>query len=349
MTPSSVLLTIASSDDSTMAASRAWASSARLRSVTSRKTRTAPTGAPALVPDRGALSSIGRSVPSLAMRTVWFASPTIVPSRRARRAGFSTGWRVCSLTMRKTSGRGRPTASAWGQPVSASATPFRNVTRPSASVPMTASPMLASVIRSRSRSCGERPLGPLALEHDGRLVRADAQQQAVGLGREVRPAGAGDHGPLVAGVPEAGDGDAQFPAAQRIDDGRRRLAGREPRGQRLGDRPHLARVGRQALAADDFDVTGLAANPDVNEVQGEGARAGFRRGSRPRPRGRTRPRPRATSRGRPDPASCSAAGGLPRHGSRSSACLTPRRRGPVARGGTRRAGRRTGSPAGCRR
>ena len=35
MTPSSVLLTIASSDDSTMAASRAWASSARLRSVMS--------------------------------------------------------------------------------------------------------------------------------------------------------------------------------------------------------------------------------------------------------------------------------------------------------------------------
>ena len=53
MTPSRVLLTIASSDDSTMAASRAWASSARLRSVTSRKTRTAPTGVAGLVPHRG--------------------------------------------------------------------------------------------------------------------------------------------------------------------------------------------------------------------------------------------------------------------------------------------------------
>ena len=41
-------------------------------------------------------------------------------------------------------------ASACGQPVRASATPFRNVTRPSASVLITASPMLASVIRSHS-------------------------------------------------------------------------------------------------------------------------------------------------------------------------------------------------------
>ena len=97
-----------------------------------------------------ALSSMGRSVPSRAMRTVWFASPTIVPSRKARRAGFSTGWRVRSLTMWKTSGRGRPTASAWVQPVRDSATPFKNVTRPSASVLITASPMLASVIRSHS-------------------------------------------------------------------------------------------------------------------------------------------------------------------------------------------------------
>ena len=31
-------------------------------------------------------------------------------------------------------------------------------------------------------------------------------------------------------------------------------AGLEPRGQRLGDRPHLVRVGRQALAAGDLDV-----------------------------------------------------------------------------------------------
>ena len=93
---------------------------------------------------------MGRSVPSRAMRTVELASPTIVPSRRARRAGFSAGSRVSSLTMWKTSGSGRPCASAWGQPVRASATAFMNVTRPSASVLITASPMLASVTRSHS-------------------------------------------------------------------------------------------------------------------------------------------------------------------------------------------------------
>ena len=106
--PSSDLLTIASSDESTMAASRARASSARLRSVTSRKTSTAPTMAPAASRMGAALSSIGRSVPSLAIRTVWFASPTTVPSSKARRAGFSTGWRVPSLTMRKTSEQRAP-------------------------------------------------------------------------------------------------------------------------------------------------------------------------------------------------------------------------------------------------
>ena len=148
--PSSVLLTIASSDDSTMAASRARSSSARLRSATSRKTRTAPTAAPPSSRIGAALSSIGRSDPSRAIRTVWLARPWIVPSRKARRAGFSTGWRVRSLTMWKTSGSGRPRASAWGQPVRASATPFMNVIRPSSSVQITASPMLASVIRSHS-------------------------------------------------------------------------------------------------------------------------------------------------------------------------------------------------------
>ena len=45
---------------------------------------------------------------------------------------------------------GWPAAVAAVQPVSASATAFMMVTRPSASVVMTASPMLASVVRSRS-------------------------------------------------------------------------------------------------------------------------------------------------------------------------------------------------------
>ena len=61
-----------------------------------------------------ALSSIGCSVPSRAIRIVWLARPTTAPSRSARVAGFSTGWRSCSLTIRNTSSSGRPRASALG-------------------------------------------------------------------------------------------------------------------------------------------------------------------------------------------------------------------------------------------
>ena len=59
----------------------------RLRSVTSRKTRTAPTGSPDSSRIGAALSSTGRSVPSLAIRTVWSARPTTAPSRKARMRG----------------------------------------------------------------------------------------------------------------------------------------------------------------------------------------------------------------------------------------------------------------------
>ena len=53
-----------------IAASKACVSSARLRSVMSRKTSTAPTASPATSRMGEALSSIGRSVPSLAIKTV---------------------------------------------------------------------------------------------------------------------------------------------------------------------------------------------------------------------------------------------------------------------------------------
>jgi hypothetical protein len=94
---------------------------------------------------------MGRSVPSLATRTVWFASPTMPPSANTFWAGFSTVSRVRSLTMRKTSSSGRPAASSCVQPVRATATGLREVTRPSVSVVVTASPMLASVTRNDSR------------------------------------------------------------------------------------------------------------------------------------------------------------------------------------------------------
>jgi hypothetical protein len=129
---------------------RCNSSSARLRSVMSRKTSTHPTTSPPWWRMGAALSSMGRSVPSLAIRIVWFANPTTTPSRNALAAGFSTGRRVDSLTMRNTASSGWPAASAVAHPVSVSATGFRVVTRPAVSVVMTASPMLASVVRRRS-------------------------------------------------------------------------------------------------------------------------------------------------------------------------------------------------------
>ena len=99
------------------------------------------------VPDRGG-AVVDRPLGSRPGRSGRCGSPARRrPLPQGRGAGFSTGSRVCSLTMWKTSGSGRPAASACGQPVRASATPFRNVTRPSASVAITASPMLARVTR----------------------------------------------------------------------------------------------------------------------------------------------------------------------------------------------------------
>ena len=77
--------------------------------------------------------------------------------RGSRPAGGSR-----SLTMRKTSGRGRPAASAWVQPVSASATRLRNVTRPS-----------ASVLITRVADAGERDPQPLRLPLQGLLRLAE--------------------------------------------------------------------------------------------------------------------------------------------------------------------------------
>lgn len=80
------------------------------------------------------------------------------PVRPPVATGSSTGWRVCSFTIRNTSVRDGPDASVTVQPVSCSATTFMNVTRPVASVGMTASPMLESVTaRSGYSSQTTRP------------------------------------------------------------------------------------------------------------------------------------------------------------------------------------------------
>ncbi len=97
-------------------------------------------------------SSIGCSVPSLEIKTVWFASPNDDAGLAAPQAsGYRLVGGVSSLTIWNTSGRGRLAASSVLHPTSSSATGLRKSTRPSASVLMTASPMLASVTCSRSR------------------------------------------------------------------------------------------------------------------------------------------------------------------------------------------------------
>ncbi len=96
----------------------------------SRNTSTTPATSPLSLRIGAALSSMGRSVPSLAMSKLWFASPTTTPSRKARTVGLSTGWRLSSLMMRNTLSSGWPAASACVQPVKEAATELRNVTRP---------------------------------------------------------------------------------------------------------------------------------------------------------------------------------------------------------------------------
>ena len=76
--------------------------------VTSRKISTQPDTRPRSSRIGAALSSIGRSAPSLRISRVWFARPTTTPSRSARAAGLSTGWRVSSLMIRNTVSSGWP-------------------------------------------------------------------------------------------------------------------------------------------------------------------------------------------------------------------------------------------------
>ena len=131
----------------------------------SRKTSTTPPTFPFSSKTGAAFFSMGpmgRSIPSREIRSVGPASLVGTPSSSARDAGFSTGARVSSLTMRKTRSSETPTASSCVQPVSAAATGFRKVTRPCGSVVITASPILESVTRSHSaesfRACMACPV-----------------------------------------------------------------------------------------------------------------------------------------------------------------------------------------------
>ncbi len=117
----------------------------------SRKTSTTPTTFSSSSRIGAPLSPIGTSVPSRPTSRVWLAIPTTVPPRITSSTGLTAAFRVSSSTMRNTSSRGRPVASS-AQPVRLRASSFISVTRPSASVTMTPSPMLVRVVRSCSRS-----------------------------------------------------------------------------------------------------------------------------------------------------------------------------------------------------
>jgi hypothetical protein len=82
--------------------------------------------------------------PSRETSTVWFARLTMCPVLRTRAAGLGTALRVRSFRIWNTSSSARPSASSSRQPVNSSATAFIKVTRPRASVVITASPMLRS-------------------------------------------------------------------------------------------------------------------------------------------------------------------------------------------------------------
>jgi hypothetical protein len=103
------LLTIASSDESTMAASRARTSSARLRSLRSRAIFEAPMMVPAVVRTGDTVTTIGMRSPPLATRTVSKWSITSPARRRAmtfsssaKRSGGTIsviGWPIASAAL----------------------------------------------------------------------------------------------------------------------------------------------------------------------------------------------------------------------------------------------------------
>ncbi len=120
------------------------------RSLMSWNTRTTPMMLPFSSLIGAPLSSIGILVPSLAVSTAFFARPTSVPSPSTFFTGFSIPCPVSSLIILNTSSTAFPPASSCFQPVNTSAAGFINITQPSVSVAITASPILLSTVESHS-------------------------------------------------------------------------------------------------------------------------------------------------------------------------------------------------------
>ena len=92
------------------------------------------------------VSSIGSSAPHFRRSSTGPFRGAPAPSAITRSTGTGTEARVPASSTWKISASGLPSASVADQPVSDSATAFAKVTRPSASVAITASPMLRRVV-----------------------------------------------------------------------------------------------------------------------------------------------------------------------------------------------------------
>jgi hypothetical protein len=177
------------------------------------------------------------------------------PLRRARSAGSrpAGGWLVDDA---EDLGRGRPAASALVHPVSDSATPLRNVTRPSASVLMTASPMLEQRDPQPLRLLPQRVLGALARQEyaPGVLQGDGAQQQLLLIARRhQRPPSSSD----ARAVPST--------RARIFANAVSRVVGRV-----VAERREAAVVGRAQLL--DRDVLGRLEDPVADFLRGLDAR-----------------------------------------------------------------------------
>ena len=98
----------------------------------------------------------------------------------------------------------------------------------------------------------QRLLGPPAFEQEGRLVRTDAEQEAVDFGGEVRPSRTGDQDP------------AALPAPERVDDNRDGPVSDGDRGSM-----RAARVGR-ASAKDPAPSGSPGLDPPEPDLEGCG-------------------------------------------------------------------------------
>ncbi len=147
MTPSNVLLTIASSEESTIAASCPRSSSLSRRSLMSRATFDAPMMVPLAVRTGDTVSEIGIRRPSLVRRTVSKWS-TLSPLRIRASTSSSSAPRSSGIIREMC----RPMASSAAYPKSLSAPRFHDVMTPSSVLLTIASSEESTIAASNARN-----------------------------------------------------------------------------------------------------------------------------------------------------------------------------------------------------